>query len=126
MDTCNGWNFDLRLKHTDGTTYFSPGGEYPVDIAFIGSQAADGTYKVIVLNGFAGSTPAYNPLWTGSQASVQIYNGAAPLAASLGGGLKRVPSTCGTNAFWYVGDLTKSGTSYTWTNNENLCTNTPP
>ena len=38
---------------------------------------------------------------------------------------KAVPSTCGTNQFWYVGDLTKSGTSYTWTN-KNLCTNTAP
>jgi hypothetical protein len=61
-------------------------------------------------------------LCLGSQASVQMYNGAAPL---VGGGLKAVPSTCGTNQFWYVGNLTKSGTSYTWTN-KNLCTNTAP
>jgi hypothetical protein len=63
----------------------------------------------------------WNPSWNGSQASVQMYNG----AASLGGGLKAVPSTCGTNQFWYVGDLTKSGTSHTWTN-KNLRTNTAP
>jgi thermitase len=126
MDTCNGWNFDLRIKQPDGTYLISSGGEYPVDTGVIGSLAANGTYMVIVHNGFATPTgSAFNPLWTGSQASVQMYNGAAPLAASLGGGLKRVPSTCGTNAFWYVGDLTKSGTSYTWTN-KNLCTNTPP
>jgi hypothetical protein len=62
-----------------------------------------------------------NPSWNGSQASVQMYNG----AARLGGGLKAVPSTCSTNQYWYVGDLTKSGTSYTWTN-KNLCTNTEP
>jgi len=50
-----------------------------------------------------------------------MYNG----EASLGGGLKAVSSTCGTNQFWYVGNLTKSGTSYTWTD-KNLCTNTAP
>jgi hypothetical protein len=54
---------------------------------------------------------------------VQLYNG----PASIGGGLKAVPSTCGTNQYWYVGNLTKSGTSYTWTNkNKNVCTNTAP
>ena len=53
---------------------------------------------------------------------MQMYN----WAASLGGGLKAVPPDCGTNQFWYVGDLTKSGTSYTWTNENNRCTNTPP
>jgi hypothetical protein len=56
---------------------------------------------------------------------VQISNGAAPLAASLGGGLKKVPPACDTTTFWHVGDLTKIGTSYTWTN-INDCTNTEP
>jgi hypothetical protein len=44
---------------------------------------------------------------------------------ALGGGLKAVPSTCGTTQYWHVGNLRKSGTSYTWTN-KNLCTNTLP
>src|SRR5215211_718521 len=151
MDTCNGWDFYLLIMHppTDLNpngfyapsgpltqapfTYFRHNSSFfdgnPLEMGVIGSQAADGTYKVVVQNSWRGDSaspsPVFNPSWTGSQASVQIANGAAPLAASLGGGLKRVPSTCGTTLFWYVGDLTKSGTSYSWTN-KNLCTNTEP
>jgi thermitase len=139
VDTCNGWAFFLQMKLPSGQyahplgslteapfVYFRHNDDLleanPLEMGVIGSQAADGTYKVVVLNGWASpSSPWYNPTWTGSQASVQTYNGAAP----LGGGLKRVTSTCGTNQYWYVGDLTKSGTSYTWTN-KNLCTNTQP
>jgi hypothetical protein len=89
----------------------------------IGSQAANGTYKVIANKWPDPAGTQWNPSWNGSQASVQLYNG----PASIGGGLKAVPSTCGTNQYWYVGDLTKSGTSYTWTNkNKNVCTNTQP
>jgi thermitase len=143
MDSCNGWEFDLRVKLPDSNIVEPPAGSLtsapfvyaprdssralfnsdPVETVIIGSQAANGTYKVIA-NKPPDLSPAggeWNPSWNGSQASVQMYNG----AASLGGGLKAVPSTCGTNQFWYVGDLTKSGTSYTWTN-KNLCTNTAP
>jgi hypothetical protein len=140
VDTCNGWDFSLMMKHPNGFyapsgplteppfTYFVPNHshDFPLELGVIGSLAVDGTYKVVGLNSWESPLSSlYNPSWTGSQASVQISNGAAPLAASLGGGLKRVPSTCGTNPVWYVGDLTKSGTSYTWTN-KNLCTNTLP
>jgi thermitase len=150
VDTCNGWEFDLRVKLPDSNIVEPPAGSLtsapfvyaprdssnlirdaqgaffnsdPVETVIIGSQAANGTYKVIA-NKPPDLSPAggeWNPSWNGSQASVQMYNG----AASLGGGLKAVPSTCGTNQFWYVGDLTKSGTSYTWTN-KNICTNTAP
>jgi len=124
VDTCNGWEFDLVVKQPDGdyrgALRDSINDADPVETVVIGSQAANGTYKVMA------SKPApagsqFNPSWNGSRASVQMYNG----AASLGGGLKAVPSTCGTNLVWHVGNLTKSGNSYTWTN-KNLCTNTQP
>ena len=51
-----------------------------------GQQVDDGTYKIVVQNSRRGDSaspsPVFNPSWTGSQASVQIANGAAPLAAS--------------------------------------------
>jgi Subtilase family/Fervidolysin N-terminal prodomain len=146
VDICNrshGWEFDLRVKLPDSNIVEPPAGSLtsapfvyaprdsstlpttsdPVETVIIGSQAANGTYKVIANKppdpSLAGGE--WNPSWKGSQASVQMYNG----AASLGGGLKAVPSDCGTKQFWYVGNLTKSGTSYTWTN-KNLCTNTAP
>jgi hypothetical protein len=141
VDACNGWEFDLAVRLPDGSFVQAVQGSQgsltsapfvsaprnstsdldPMEGLIIGSQAADGTYKII---GFKWPDPAgtqWNPSWNGSQASVQMYNG----AAKLGGGLKKVPSTCGTNPLWYVGDLTKSGTSYTWTN-KNLCTNIVP
>ncbi|CAA9463901.1 MAG: hypothetical protein AVDCRST_MAG58-3090 [uncultured Rubrobacteraceae bacterium] len=125
VDTCNGWEFNLALKQSDGNNVFAPRDSWadgdPVETVVLGSEAANGTYKVIANKWPDPAGTQWNPSWNGSQASVQMYNG----AASLGGGLKAVPSTCGTNQFWYVGDLTKSGTSYTWTN-KNLCTNTEP
>jgi subtilisin family serine protease len=148
VDSCNrshGWEFDLRVKLPDSniveppagsltsapfvyapkdSSTLPPGTSDPVETVIIGSQAANGTYKVIANKPPDPSSAGgeWNPSWNGSQASVQMYNGAAPL---VGGRLKAVPSTCGTNQFWYVGNLTKSGTSYTWTN-KNLCTNTAP
>jgi thermitase len=132
VDTCNGWEFDLILKLSDGSccNYVhasrDSSGDFlnldPVETVVLGSEAANGTYKVIANKRPDPAGDEWNPSWNGSQASVQMYNG----AASLGGGLKAVPSTCGTNKFWYVGDLTKSGTSYTWTPNKNPCTNTEP
>jgi Subtilase family len=131
VDTCNGWEFDLILKLSDGSccNYVHASRDSsgdilnldPVETVVLGSEAANGTYKVIANKRPDPAGDEWNPSWNGSQASVQMYNG----AASLGGGLKAVPSTCGTNKFWYVGDLTKSGTTYTWTN-KNLCTNTEP
>jgi subtilisin family serine protease len=126
VDTCNGWEFNLALKQPDGNYVFGPRDSLadgdPVETVVLGSEAANGTYKVIAIKWPDPSGTQWNPSWNGSQASVQMHNG----AASLGGGLKAVPSTCGTNTYWYVGDLKKSGTSYTWTNNVNPCTNTQP
>jgi thermitase len=147
VDSCNGWEFDLVVKLPDGNYIRPPEGRpvegsegdlatppfvrnsvnslshrQPVEGAVIGEPAANGTYKVIINKWPDPAGTQWNPSWNGSQASVQMYNG----AASLGGGLKAVPSTCGTNQFWYVGDLTKSGTSYTWRTNKNPCTNTLP
>jgi thermitase len=137
-DTCNGWEFDLGVKLPDSNIVEPPAGSLtsapfvyaprdstsdfdPMETVIIGSQAANGTYKVIANKWPDPAGEEWNPSWSGSQASVQLYNG----PASIGGGLKAVPSTCGTNQFWYVGNLTKSGTSYTWTN-KNICTNTAP
>jgi thermitase len=141
VDACNGWEFDLVVRLPSGSFVRAVQGSQgsltsapfvsaprnstsdldPVEGLIIGSQAADGIYKVIAFKWPDPAGPQLNPSWDGSQASVQMYNG----AAKLGGGLKKVPSTCDTNQFWYVGDLVKSGTSYTWTN-QNLCTNTVP
>src|SRR5215203_3413031 len=153
-DTCNGWDFEIWVTVPEGVTdpngnpqlfvtsagvtgsltsapfvsapYQSSTFETPVETAIIGSQAADGIYKVAIWKWAIPEQADYNPFFNGSQASVQMYDG----AARLGGGLKRVPSTCGTNQgpggqWWYVGDLTKIGTSYTWTP-KNLCTNSGP
>jgi len=125
VDACNGWEFNLALKQSDGNYIFAPRNSTndldPLETVVLGSEAANGTYKVIANKWPNPAGTQWNPSWNGSQASVQMYNG----AASLGGGLKAVPPDCGTNQFWYVGDLTKTGTSYTWTN-KNLCTNTAP
>jgi thermitase len=130
VDTCNGWEFDLILKLSDGSccNYVHASRDSsgdilnldPVETVVLGSEAANGTYMVIANKRPDPAGDEWNPSWNGSQASVQMYNG----ATSLGGGLKAVP-TCGTNKFWYVGDLTKIGTSYTWTP-KNICTNTEP
>jgi thermitase len=125
VDTCNGWEFNLALKLLDGNYVFGPHDSLadgdPVETVVLGSAAPNGVYKVIATKPPDPAGPQWNPSWNGSQASVQMYNG----AASLGGGLKKVPSNCGTNTYWYVGDLTKTGTSYTW-RLENTCTNAAP
>jgi hypothetical protein len=140
VDACNGWEFDIKLKLPD-SRYVNPFNNRgslteapfvnaprdsfddfsPVEGAVIGSQAADGTYKVVADKWPDPAGTAFNPSWSGSQASVQMYNG----AASIGGGLKTAPSACDNRQYWYVGDLTKSGTSYTFTNT-NVCTNSAP
>jgi thermitase len=141
VDACNGWDLDLIVKLPNGTyvdPFFpKPGSltvapfvlaprdsfddQMPLETVVVGDQAAGGTYKVFADKWADAASTQFNPSWNGSQASVQLYNG----GASIGGGLKAVPSTCGSNRYWYVGDLVKSGTSYTWTN-RNMCTNTKP
>jgi thermitase len=141
VDACNGWDFDLAVRLPGGSFVQAVAGSQgsltsapfvsaprnstsdldPVEGLIVGSQAADGTYKMIAFKWPNPAGTQFNPSWNDSQASVQMYNG----AAKLGGGLKKVPSTCDTNPIWYVGDLTKIGTTYTWTN-KNLCTNTVP
>ncbi len=84
--------------------------------------AASGTYKVVVDKWAAASASSYNPDWTGSRASVQMYDG--PNFAF--GGFKAPPSDCGTKRYWYVGELAKgSDTPYAFTPH-NACTNVKP
>jgi hypothetical protein len=71
-------------------------------------------------NLFTGAS-AFNDSWTGSLASVQLYNG----AASIGTFYANPPGTCGTKERWYVGNLTKNGNNYAWAN-VNTCSNTRP
>jgi hypothetical protein len=139
VDTCNEREFDIRVKLPDGPyvdpvnkgslieTPFvnAPRDSYddfsPAEAVGIDSQAANGTYEVVA-NKWPERADIYvNPSWNGSRASFQMYNG----AASIGGGPKTAPSTCGNRRFWHVGDLTKSGNSYTFTS-KNVCTNTEP
>ena len=140
VDSCNGWDFDLVVKLPNGS-YVEPFGNRgsltaspfvhiprdsyddmrPLETAVVGSQATNGTYRVFVDKWVGATSSVFNPSWSGSQASVQLYNG----ATSIGGGLKAPPSTCGTSRYWYVGDLVKSGTSYTWMN-LNVCRSTTP
>ncbi len=149
--SCNGWEFDLYVK-SPSDHYFGPNDpgiltsapyiKYPRDsIVFInddeiepteptetiviGSYAANGTYKVFVDNYgkvFVDSfgVDYWNNSWTDSLASVQMYNGAASI-----GTFYPAPPACGLNRYWYVGNLNKNGTSYTWTN-VNTCSNTMP
>ncbi len=145
---CNGWEFDLLVKLPSGEYVVSssfyceeplicdtggltsppyvkhPRDSYndlePLETILIGSSAENGVYSVFVyryrneLYGF------YNPSWSGSQASVQRYNG-----ATSAGTYAPDYATCGINEFWHVGNLTKTGTSYTWTT-VNTCSNIMP
>jgi hypothetical protein len=98
VDACNGWEFDLTVKLPDGTyvdPFANPGSLTaapfvlaprdsvsdlnPVEGLIIGSQAANGTYKVIANKWPDPAGTRLNLSWNGSQASVQMYNGAAPL-----------------------------------------------
>jgi hypothetical protein len=140
VDSCNGWEFDLLIKTPSGGVIdpvFNRGdlSASPfvanlrdssndleaLESAVIGSSASNGVYKVVVDKWPPITGATWNPSWTGSLASAQVYNG----AATLGGGLKAPPPTCGTTEYWYVGDLTKSGASYTWTD-KNVCQATLP
>jgi len=78
----------------------------------IGVGAGNGIYRVVI-DHFFQSPPGsfYNPAWTGSQASVQIYNGATPIGLFYAA----PPVSCTpTTEYWYVGNLTKTGNSYAW------------
>ncbi len=135
-DSKLGWELDLYVKLPSGSyvdPYFNngdlTGAPYvmnprdtyndlePLETVVIGSAAENGVYKVFVDKYPYSST--FNPSWTGSGASVQWANGGTL------GAFYTVPATCDTNEYWYVGDLTKTGTSYTWTN-QNVCSATMP
>jgi hypothetical protein len=138
--SCNGWDFDLAVKLPSGIyidPHFNPGtlvaapyvksprDSYhdlePVETIVIGSAAANGVYKVFVDNWPSGGSE-YNDSWTNSLASVQMFNGAASI---IGAFYAAPPATCGLYEYWYLGDLTKAGTAYTWTS-VNKCINARP
>ena len=144
---CNGWEFDLIIKLPSGE-YVLPYSSYycmdpsvctgnltappyvkhprdsyndlePLETIVIGTSANDGLYSVFVdryRDDFFGYC---NPSWTGSLASVQRFEG------STLKGTHPVPSTCGINEFWHVGNLKKTGPSYKWTP-VNTCSDTMP
>lgn len=135
---CNGWEFDFYVKLPSGSYvyWYNPGDlgtapyvfyprdsindSEPLETIVIGSQATNGVYRVFAENYWTGRS-YFNDSWANSLASVQMYNG----AVAIGTFYPTPPATCGTNRYWYVGDLTKNGTSYTWTN-KNTCSNTKP
>jgi hypothetical protein len=134
---CNGNELDLFVKTPAGqyVYYYNPGdllttpyvkfardsyNDYePLETTVIAAAAPNGIYRVFVSNPWVGST-FWSDSYTGSGASVQMYSGPASL-----GGLMAPPATCGTNLYWNLGSLTKTGTAYTWTN-VNTCSNTAP
>lgn len=139
VDGCNGWEFDLYVKLPNGSYIYwnnsgdlmaspyvifprnsddSEGNYEPLETIVIGSSAANGVYKVFVVNPYYGSSTYFNSSWTGSDICAQIFNGAKPIGSLY-------KTACTTSAIWYIGNLTKSGTSYTWTR-VNTCTNTMP
>ena len=142
--TCLGWEFDLMVKQPSGTViswankgdlltspyvYYprdSAGGEegedagylIPMETIVVGGSAANGTYKVFVdRSPYDGSL--WNQTYSGSAAAVQVYKGASALSGHyyIPGGSA---TPCTTQRYWYVGDIVKSGTTYTWTS-KNLC-----
>jgi hypothetical protein len=141
INACNGWDFDLLVKLPTGI-YIDPfintgalvtspfvknprdsvNDSEPVETAVIGVGAVNGVYRVVIDRPYDPAGQAYNPSWTGSQASVQLYNGVTPFGVFY----RAPPANCTTaTKYWYVGNLTKTGTSYTWTN-VNACTNVKP
>jgi hypothetical protein len=141
IDACNGWDFDLLLK-LPNLAYIDPfsntgdliaapfvknprdsvNDNEPVETGVIRSAAANGVYRVVIDRWYSPTGAIFNPSWTGSQASVQIYNGATPIGLFYAA----PPASCTTaTEYWHVGNLTKNGTSYTWTN-VNTCTNVKP
>jgi len=141
--SCNGWDLDLSIRLPSGT-YIDPSNNpgtllaapyirsvrdsfsdlQPLEGIVISNLAANGVYRVFVDNWPPSETagdPSFNNSWTGSQASVQMYNGAA-----LFGIFYPAPiANCGLNRYWHVGNLTKNGTAYIWAN-VNTCSNIIP
>lgn len=132
---CLGWEFDLYVKTPSGYyIYYGYTGSLsiypyvyfprdslntePLETIVISPNAQDGTYHVFVKNIGNGST--WNSNWDGSRASIQIFAGDTQKAV-----YHNPPLTCGNYRFWYVGKITKSGTTYTWTD-INKCTDTMP
>ena len=142
IDACNGWELDLLVKLPAGTYIdpFSNTGDLltspfvtnprdsfddfqPVETIVIRSAAADGMYRVVVDRVSLG-TDVYNPSWVGSQASAQLYKGAAVLGTYFPL-LSGPPPSCTTQRYWHLGDITKSGSAYSFST-VNACTNTLP
>jgi hypothetical protein len=136
IGTCNGWDLDLFVRLPSGSyIYWGSNGDLmtspyvfyprdsledlePVETIVIGPSAANGVYKVFV-DKFPYSSN-FNPSWANSRASLQVFN-----AATLFQNYQSFPGTCGTLRYWHVGNLTKSGNTYTWTG-VNTCSNTSP
>jgi hypothetical protein len=127
--SCLGWEFDLVVKAPSGSYYYysNPGDLLttpyifyprdshndlvPMETIIIGSPAATGIHKV-----FVGRYPysgSHNQTYAGSKIQFQVFNGAAAVA-------RYDTCPCATQEFWYIGDLTKTATGYTWAN-KNLC-----
>ena len=139
IDACNGWELDMLVKLPSGI-YIDPvanpgdlltspfvtnprdsfADSQPLETIVIGSAAANGLYRVVI-DKFPFDGTVFNPSWTGSQASVQLYNG----ATVIGPFFSVPPASCTTQRFWHLGNLTKSGTSYTFST-VNTCTDTKP
>lgn len=132
---CNGHDLDIYVKTPSGeyigigagdllaTPFVKSGRDSwqdfePMESVVIASAAPNGIYRVFVDNWMIGLTGG-SDTYAGSLASVQMYNGAAPIGTFYG------TTPCTTQEFWNVGFLTKSGTAYTWTN-VNTCSSTPP
>ena len=126
---CLGWDFDLFVKAPSGGYYYwgNPGDLLttpyiffardsandlvPMETTIIGSPAATGIHKVFVDRyPYSGS---HNQTYAGSKIQFQVFNGAAAVA-------RYDTCPCTTQRYWYIGDLTKTATGYTWAN-KNLC-----
>ncbi len=136
VDTCLGSEFDLLIgfppyiitpgagsltappfvRNPRDSQYELPSTWEPTETAVIGVGAVNGTYKIYVLK----KDYYRNPFWTGSQASVQIYNGAAAISPSYS-----PPTSCGNFYYWHIGNLVKNNNAYTFTP-VNLCSNSQP
>jgi subtilisin family serine protease len=125
---CLGWDFDLFVKAPSGYYYWGNPGDLlttpyifyardsandlvPMETTIIGSPAATGIHKVFVDRyPYSGS---FNQTYAGSKIQFQVFNGAAAVA-------RYDTCPCTTQRYWYIGDLTKTATGYTWAN-KNLC-----
>lgn len=134
---CLGWDFDLFVKSPSGAYYYwgdngdlmtSPYVFYardsvndlvPMETTIIGASAATGAYKVFV-DRYPYSS-SFNPTYAGSRLQMQIFNGAAAV-------VRYDTCPCTTQRYWYVGNLTKTVTGYTWaaTAAPGNCTSTIP